>query len=476
MKTKQTIALLQRNPSSLLPQRQIHSPIQFVAVLIVITMSALGVRTASAQEDVIGPPPPLQWPTAASPHTNGEIPFQLNADGGGGLRQAIEEAADVELCKMLMKDAQMPIPNEATFKYADCPSSIKAKIDAREGKFAWEQGARPTECGRNCIGPPFMSQTQNVDRPNARFAMVYGNFTFHVDTLGPFNRDVYYGLEVDVTCDVPAGTSAGIAKVVSRVDGPTAEDPGLLESIFNYLVLPLEFSQRVTDTINSGYGVSTNPGPTPGPCSSIGAFAAAPADFKFDSFVWDLPKPPGHPTVPDAPVIKPTTTLYFDRIIRNKTIESNASTAPLTFTVYINGVPAHIPRNGAISLAPNGRHEQKYCKTITMDGIEALQILFVDSLGGAVWSQFTPPQNFGSGGTHKMTTGRTILRPALHPGDKPQSFLLREFELDYRVDYHAAPTSTGPAKPPLTPGRRPSVPPVFAPPDRPQPDSTCIKI
>lgn len=98
-----------------------------------------------------------------------------------------------------LKDANMPIPNEATFDYdRDCPSSIKAKINSRDGVVAWADNARPTECGRNCIGPPFMAQTQNVNRPNSIYSLVYGHLTFHVDLPGPINRDVDYGLEIDV--------------------------------------------------------------------------------------------------------------------------------------------------------------------------------------------------------------------------------------------------------------------------------------
>jgi hypothetical protein len=448
-----------------------------VAVLSVLAMSTLGATSASAQEDDISAPPPLQWPTSVSAHATGQVPFQL---GNSGLRHSIEEAADLSLCTMLMTDANMPIPTGAHFTYADCPPSIKAKIDAREGKVAWAEGARPTECGSNCLGGPFMLNTQNVDRPNSRYALAYGHLIFHVDIPGPFNRDVYYGLEIDVTCNVPAGTRDGTANVTAHVDGPWAEDPGILESIANFLVLPLDLSQRITDGINAGSGVSTNSGPSQGPCTSIGATHWPPAEFKFDAFLWDVPPPkrPSRTTIGDVTAVKPTVTLYFDRIIRNHTIESNPSPGPFTFTLYINGAPAHIPLNGTISLSPNGAsHDQKYCKTLTMDGVDSLQILFVDSFGGAVWSQFTSAQNFGSGGAHKMTTGRRYLRPGLHPGDKPTTWVSREFELDYRVDYHGAPTSVAPVTMPSTLGL-PSVPTtgVLAPPDQPPPGSSCIRI
>jgi hypothetical protein len=450
-----------------------------VAVLAMLSMTALGATSAHAQEDVTGPPPALQWPTSAGAHPGGALPFQVDAASTMGLRHSIEDAADLELCKMLMKDANMPVPSDPNFAYANCPSSIKAKIDSGDGKYAWADGARPTQCGRNCVGPPFMMQTQNADRPNAQYAMVLGSLTFRVDTPGPFNRDVYYGLEIDVTCDVPAGTRAGTANVTTHVNGPTADDPGFLETVFNFLALPIEFSQRITDGINEGYGASTTPGPNQGPCSSMGVIASPPAEFKFDAFVWDIPKPPRRPPIPDVTTLKPTATLYFDKIIRNRTIETNPSMAPLTFTLYINGMPAHIPRNGTISLAPNASTNQKFCRAIPMDGMDSLQILFVDSLGGAVWSQFTSGQNFGSSGEHKMTTGRTYLMPGLHPGDKPQNGVLREFELDYRVNYQAGPTSANPTPAPANPSRggRPTPPAaVFAPPDQPPPDSSCIRI
>jgi hypothetical protein len=448
-----------------------------VPVLVLLVVGALFSMSASAQEDNTSQPPPLQWPSSVSAHPNGQLPFVL---GTTGLRASIEKAGDTALCEMLMKDAKIPIPNEATFSYdTDCPSSIKAEINSRQGKYSWADGARPTECGRNCIGPPFMSQTQNVDRPNSIYALVYGHLTFHVDVPGPFNRDVQYGLEIDANCSVPGGSRTGVTSLTTHVDGPLSDDPGFLESIVNYLLLPAEISQRITDAIDSGYGVSTIPGPNLGLCSSIGAVASPPADYKFDAFVWDVPQPrrPAPITTSGASAIRPTATLYFDRIFRNHTIESNPSTGPFSFTIYINGVPAHIAPNSTITLAPNASYNQKYCKTVSMDGVNGLQILFTDSLGGAVWSQFTPAQNFGTGGSHKMTTGRTYFTPGLHPGDKPIAFVLREFELDYRINYSGAPTAVAPVTPPPSGVRpRPPLGGVATTGQPQQPDSSCIRI
>ncbi len=451
---------------------------QILPCLFMGTVIALSSSTLLAQEDVNSPPPPLQWPTDVSAHPGKELPFQVSKDLG--LRATIEQAANAELCKILMKDANMPVPNEATFTYDQCPASIKAKINAREGVVAWEDGARPTECGRSCVGAPFMSQTQNTNRPNARYAMVYGNLTFQVDLPGP-NRDIGYGLEIDVTCDVPGGSRDGIVNVTSKTDGPVADDPGILESIINFLVLPLEISQRITDGINKTYGVSTTSAPSMGPCSSIGANASPPADWKFDSFTWDVPSPRRRPPIPDVTTMKPTATIYFDRIFRNQTIQSNPSTGPLDFTVYINGRVAHIPRNGSITLAPGASFDQKICTTVPMDGLNSLHLIFADNLGGGVWSQFAPTVNFGAGGGHKMTTGRTVVLPARRPGDKPTSTLLREFELAYPIESHGAPTSVapGPAAP-VGPGRvggvRPRPPAGIFTPGGTVPDSACTKI
>jgi hypothetical protein len=229
--------------------------------------------------------------------------------------------------------------------------------------------------------------------------------------------------------------------------------------VINFLILPVELSQRITDGINGLYGVTTTPGETPAfpNCTSIGARALSPADPIDDGFAWDQPQPNrgGRGLVADPSVLKPLATLYLDRIIRNPShLESNPSTAPSSFTLYINGVPAHIPKAGSITLPPSGgSSNQQYCRTIPMDGVDSLQILFVDNLGGAVWSQFTPAQSFGASGAHKMTTARTFLRPGLHPGDKPISLVARDFELDYHIEYRGAPTSVAVTPPPTGGGR-----------------------
>jgi hypothetical protein len=82
-----------------------------------------------------------------------------------------------------------------------------------------------------------------------------------------------------------------------------------------------------------------------------------------------------------------------------------------------------------------------------MNGADRLQLIFVNTHGGAVWSQFAANTNFGAGPPHTMTTGRKVVVPGQpgppnpitgRPGSvKPQSIVLREFELLYTIEYRA---------------------------------------
>jgi hypothetical protein len=317
-----------------------------------------------------------------------------------------------------------------------------------------------------------MAQSQSFNRPNSIYALVYGTLTFTVSKYG-LSRNVAYSLEIDVNCAIPPGSRQGSATVTSIVDGPVADDPGFLESIIDFLLMPAQISQQITNAIQSRYGVTSTPLPSEGPCSSIGANAFPTDSYKYDDFVWDVPPPKhqGSVAVGGTAANKPTATVYFDRIVRNPTIESNPLTGPLSFMIYINGAPAHIPRNSTASLTPGSSFDQQYCKTIDMEDANALQVLFTDSLGGAVWSQFTSGQNFGAGGSRKMTTGRNYLTPPLHPHDKPVVNVLREFELDYHIVYQA-PTLVAPSN-----GVGPTAPTsgTFTT-GQPQPDQSCIRI
>jgi hypothetical protein len=259
-------------------------------------------------------------------------------------------------------------------------------------------------------------------------------------------------------CRVESGLKVGEGRISSVVSQPFSDEPGFAESIADFFLGPLNLSRSIDNGIRASLGGGgTTPGPSLGPCTSIGALPA-PQDRKFDSFVWDIPtQPPPHGGLhtPVAALPGTTATIVFDSIVRNRTLEKNPPpAAPLQFLVYVNGNLALIPRIGTITLPPGGRHDQKYCKTVNVAGAENLQILFVDNIGGAVWSQFPRRADFGNGPPRKMTAGRqyfeapTPIEGAPQPpgGDKPQAFIAREFEVQYHIVFQppvlAPPTVT----------------------------------
>lgn len=121
------------------------------------------------------------------------------------------------------------------------------------------------------------------------------------------------------------------------------------------------------------------------------------------------------------------------------------------FTLYVNGQQNLLPPQGLALPPEGGVAPLNFCKAVELSGRNTLQILFTNDLGGAVWSQFDRGSTFGAGGQRKMTTGRSIVVPALPgppdpitgkpaAGGKPQSVMLREFELTYDVSFNAPPT------------------------------------
>src|SRR5215472_8256448 len=138
-----------------------------IAVSIAFAIAAIltVARPAKAQEDNISPPPPLQFPLLAGPNATGQIPFQLSALAG--LRFNIEQAGNLGLCEALMTQAGQTIPPGLTFD--QCSPSIQQQVNNNQGMVTWADNARPTQCGRDCVGPPFMSQTLQLTQPNYRF-------------------------------------------------------------------------------------------------------------------------------------------------------------------------------------------------------------------------------------------------------------------------------------------------------------------
>jgi hypothetical protein len=400
-----------------------------IARVFCVAVAALAIGgNVGAQENQFPPSPPLQWPTEAAPGAAGF--FALSS-----LRLDLEQGADAGICKQFLKDASIPIPDPFIYP-ASCPPNIVSKIDGRQGSPRWKQGARPTECGSNCMDAPLNVQTTNLGTPNARFATVNGNLDLDVDTpVG--TRTIRFYFHVDAMCDIPAGRRTGRVNVTATVEPPTVEGPGTLETILGGFLelfdvhLSNDVTQQIEKSLGSQASSTTMTGiPQLNPaCSSIGSDSS--------DFWWDVP--PQTVRHPISEFVRPTVNLYFDHITNMIPPNSPGTTVippPIPrLKLYVNGVPAHVP------LPPNvTSYDSKLCMSFPMDGTDRLQLLLNDGAGGAIWSQFTPAENFGTG-SHSMTTVRNVIVKGPH--GRPQKGTSPGIEFDYRVVFHPTPVSVG---------------------------------
>jgi hypothetical protein len=128
------------------------------------------------------------------------------------------------------------------------------------------------------------------------------------------------------------------------------------------------------------------------------------------------------------------------------------------FQVYLNGAMVVFPDLPELQLpASGGSTPLNLCRTIDLGGTDRLQVIFANSLGGGVWSQFAEHQRFGAGSARRMTTGRSVVVAGPQPlpgappppgGTRPRSLILREYELLYSIDYTPEPTVVATDPPP----------------------------
>jgi len=435
---------------------------------------------AHAQEGAISPPAPLQWPVQAGPTANSDFSITV-------LRQQVEFGGNEELCKILMREAGQPIP--PNFNWSLCPPQFQAKVTAHEGKVSWAPSAEPTKCGTNCVGRPFMTQSSSLDRPNSIFAMLYGHLDFAIDVPGPFNRTVRYGYEAQFRCLTEPGAREGDFNIRLVFGTPVVGEPGILEGIVDFMI-PANISRSIEAGIRRRLSAPRSQSQLLGRCTSIGA--KKDPQPSFDSALFDRP-PPGtmQPTVHNPPigtVQGKSATVRFVRITRKPPVFGYAPPAePGQFSVFVNGIAAHFPDTPALNLpAAGGSAAINFCKTIDMNGADRLQLIFVNSHSGAVWSQFGANTNFGAGPQRTMTTGRKVVVPG-QPGPpnpttgrapvgRPQSIVLREFELVYTIEYRRPPDQVGGARPVTGDGTRTTRPGTILEPVLGQSIQPCRKI
>lgn len=424
--------------------RSFYSTIRILAGRILAGLAAMLAATpAMAQEDATSPPAALEFPFEATP----ESPRGLSIAFFGA---EIESAADLVLCRALMDYDGKPLP-AGEFEDQHCLPEYRQKVKANEGIIHWASGARPIGCS-DCIGRPFMSAQDFLNRPNLRRAMLFGRLKFTIEATGP-NRDVVYPFDAFFTCNAQNGARTGNLVVDVKFGEPVLGDPSFIESALSFFsagrfsdYLEMRIKERLTP---AGSSQSDQ-----GPCRSVGKDTAG--EPKSDQVKFDLPGPtvkaPKAAAAATA-AIRDTATIRFTRIVRNPLPTTIApehahpgDVAARQFSVFVNGQQHFMPPGG-LDLPPEGESATiNFCKTVDLTGANQLQILFVNDLGGAVWSQFSRGADFGAGGARKMTTARTIILPGRQGPNgfiKPSPFPLREFELSYDITFSASPESVG---------------------------------
>ncbi len=401
--------------------------------------------TALAQEEALGPPEALQYPFQANETAPRAITMPF-------LRAAIEQAADLGLCEALMREAGNEFPNG--FGAQDCTSEFATKVRNRDGLVKWRsENARPLKCGSDCFGRPFNSTTRNVDKPNLREAMLYGQLRFEIDPTGPVNRDLTYSYEVHVQCKTAEGARNGDIEIRVDVGDPVLGEPQAAEAALDFLLLPAQISRRIESSMRAKIGSIPSKVLGGETCRSIGVAHAQ--DPKFDSMPFDLAQTPVRPVRPAMDALAGVRTerarVEFLSITRHPlplgVAPEHARPGAVEagyFNAYLNGanVPFPPPQGApdGLRLPPEGGTVAlNYCRTVSLEGSDRLQLLFVNALGGAVWWQFARTAGFGAGAPHRITTGRTIVVPGT---PKPRVVPLREFELLYRIVYLPAPALT----------------------------------
>lgn len=453
---------------------------------LVLAFATCAPRSLGAQEGAISPPAPLQFPViekSASPNADFSIRF---------LRTMVESGANEALCIALMTQAHQTIP--PNFQWSQCPAALQAKVLAGQGDVHWNSGAKPSQCGTSCVGRPFITQSTDKDRPNTVYAMLFGHLDFGIRLPATSDRTVRYGYEAQFRCLIPPGQRTGKLDIRLVFGQPVVSEPGLLESIEDFALGPLNLTRAIDAGIRRNLTRPATVSSTGFDCSSIGVHKDPSPSL--DLILYNRPSLGGTrvpPRVADAAGVLATSAKIRLHSITRRPPPFNFTPAAEAgeFVVYLNGVPAVIPNASALALPlAGGTAPLNLCRTVDLQGADRLQVILANSNGGATWSQYSPSQKFGAGTAHRITTSRTVVVAAptppptggTHPpgsgaGAHPQSVVVREYELLYTIDYTAPPTlvstSSGGGTRPDRPSRIPDRLPTEATTGTAQPSSPC---
>ncbi len=230
--------------SDMLEVRATHAA---AAILFLLLCLLAWPTAARGQENLVSPPVPLQWPRIErGQRPNRNFPIRL-------LRVSLEDGVNTMLCKQLMKEADEPIPADFTFSL--CPAEFRNTIALRQGKVRWAPGAKPSECGTNCVHRPFMTTSSAFDKPNTNFAMLFGHLDLLVTAKTLFTRRVSFGYEAKFECITKPGDKEGVFTVRVVFDRPVVGGGGVFESVINFLYTGLSLRRDYFRHSSSSWSV-----------------------------------------------------------------------------------------------------------------------------------------------------------------------------------------------------------------------------
>jgi hypothetical protein len=436
-----------------------------------VACQALSSAQAVAQEDTVGIPPALEFPVQeldATPLDLFDPSGSLRLFESSTFRNEIEKAGDTALCNAAMEfrygndQARLAELHQSDENF--CDQDLKDTIRNDGGLLfvpvLWDEGARPTQCGHNCLSAPINTQEQFTDRANLRQVVMYGHLDLRIPTLG---HKMSLGYELRFTCRADDGARRGVFTSEIKLDQNLVHEEGALEQVAEFLT-PVQVGDLISDYIDGELdGSLTVPASTEGlECVSIGAVQDASNSIK-DTVRSSVPGRTIAPGVAAAFADRATVRLLrIDRLPPSPFVaaapEDSLGLGDFTLTVNGERTPIPVPIGddpNALVLPPEGGSVSlNMCKSVDISGASRLQLLFANGAGSAAWAELTRAADFGEGGVHTITAGRTVLLPA-RPGLpdpitgqptqlNPTPYILREFQLFYQVSFEpsAAPTAT----------------------------------
>ncbi len=390
------------------------------------------------------PPPPL-GPLTASAEANGSLLTTF-------LRIALQEAGQ-------------QVIDQTNSQLRNHPST--------RAKLSWDKNAKPLECGYDCMSAPSIEATKYIDRPNSKRVVHRGRLSFRIDNIRQkvagkwvsavgIHRTIHTNVDFLAYCEGWRGTE-GTIRIYTKTQPPFIDEAhGIVESILNFVLLPLNISNfvdaQIARQLRADGSLPAVEAPS-GCCKSLGVLSNSPNDrrSRFDNIIWDRP-PATKPFQGGVALQGESAEVRFISIKRRKTLNSTeAQQDDVRFTFFVNGQVAEYPPGaGKVKIAENQTLQlagDVVLKIPLSKKDAVLQVLVSNNFKAAGWKQYSRKNQYGHG-SNTLRTSRKIVGPPLKiPGSgkgssgKPTKVTVNEFELTYAISYQGQPVVKGTQNP-----------------------------